>query len=316
MSGIIAVDIGGTQIRAAVYPQQGITPTRVRRIATVSGEGSVFDRMAALIESVRLEETVEAVSVATAGQMDLQTGVIVNSPNIPGWDHFPLRSRLEEKFAVPVFIGNDANLAALGEWKYGAGQGHNDLLYLTISTGIGGGVISRGCLLEGAHGMAAELGHVIVLPDGPLCSCGVRGHLEAIASGPSIARCVSEEIASGRASRLAKVTDFSARDVAEAARLGDELANEAFQRAGKYLGQAVADFLHIFNPSIVIFGGGVSLSGALLLDPVRASMQRLVMTPDYLDGLQIVLAQLGDDAGLLGALAQARLKLSELSPTG
>jgi glucokinase len=316
MSGIIAVDIGGTQIRAAIYPQQGITPTRIRRIATGSGEGSVFDRMAALIESVRLADAVEAISVAAAGPLDPETGTVVDASNIPGWKDFPLRDKLAERFNVPVFVGNDANLAAVGEWKYGAGQGHNDLLYLTISTGIGGGVISRGCLLEGAHGMAAELGHVTVLPDGPLCSCGQRGHLEAVASGPSIARCVSAEIARGRASRLTQVTDFSARDVAEAARLGDELANEAFQRAGKYLGQAVADFLHIFNPSIVIFGGGVSRSGALLLDPVRASMQRLVMTPAYLDGLQVVLAQLGDDAGLLGALAQARIKLSELSPTG
>ncbi|KAF0107467.1 MAG: glucokinase [Anaerolineaceae bacterium] len=316
MSGIIAVDIGGTQIRAAVYPQQGITSTRVRRIATVSGEGSVFDRMAALIESVRLDETAEAVSVATAGPLDPETGIVIEAANIPGWKDFPLRDRLAERFGVPVFVGNDANLAALGEWKYGAGQGHNDLLYLTISTGIGGGVISHGRLLEGAHGMAAELGHVVVLPDGPLCSCGQRGHLEAIASGTAIARYVSEEIAGGRPSRLAGAANISAREAAGAAAQGDELAREAFQRAGKYLGQAVAGFLHIFNPSIVIFGGGVSLSGALLLDPVRASVQRLVMTPAYLDGLQIVLARLGDDAGLLGALAQARIKLSELSPTG
>jgi glucokinase len=310
MSAIIAVDIGGTQIRTAIYTHNDVKPTEHRRNSTQSGEGTVFDRMTTLIASVWQNGQVEAISVAAAGPVDPQTGLIIKASNIPGWENFPLRGRLLERFHVPVFVGNDANLAALGEWKYGAGQGHDDLLYLTISTGIGGGVISHGRLLEGAHGMAAELGHIVVLPDGPLCACGVRGHLEAIAAGPGIARYVSEQIARGRPSRLATGTDFSARDVAEAARLGDELACEAFQRAGEFIGQAVADFLHIFNPSIVIFGGGVSRSGSLLLDPVRDSMQRHVMAKAYLDDLQITTAQLGDDVGLLGALAQARIQLS------
>jgi glucokinase len=316
MGTIISVDIGGTQIRAAVYPHDDIKPIMVRRVPTASGEEAVFDRMTALIESVMQGQQADAISVATAGPLDPRTGLLIKTPNIPGWSNFPLGKKLKDKFHVPVFIGNDANLAALGEWKYGAGQGHHDVLYLTISTGIGGGVISNDQMLVGARGMAAELGHVMALPDGPMCSCGIRGHLEAIASGTAIARFFSDEIAKGRVSLLATNAKISARDVANAANQGDELALEAFHRAGRYLGQALADFLHVFNPSIVIFGGGVSQSGPLLFDTVTEYLNQHVMDKAYLEGLQFATAQLGDDAGLIGALALAHVQLSELSPSG
>jgi glucokinase len=165
-------------------------------------------------------------------------------------------------------------------------------------------------LIEGWHGMAAELGHVTVLPGGPVCSCGVPGHLEAVASGLAIAKYVSEQIADGRSSILFSALELNARVVAEAAKQGDELAKEAFVRAGGFIGQAIADFLHIFNPSIVILGGGVSQSGRLILDPIEDSMKRNIMDKSYLDSLQIVTAKLGDDAGLLGALAHAHIRLS------
>jgi glucokinase len=199
----------------------------------------------------------------------------------------------------------------LGEWKYGAGQGHHDLLYITISTGIGGGAICNDTLIEGCRGMATELGHITVLPGGPLCSCGVPGHLEAVASGPAIVKYVNSRIAAGQVSTLRPGSVLSAREVAEAAKKGDKLAREAFTRAGGFIGQAVADFLHIFNPSIVIFGGGVTQSGHLIMDPIQESMQRNIMDRSYLDGLKIVTVKLGDDAGLLGALAQARIRLSK-----
>jgi glucokinase len=215
--------------------------------------------------------------------------------------------KLAARFGVPVHIDNDANLACLGEWRYGAGQGHEHVLYLTISTGIGGGVISHGRLLQGHHGLAAELGHVCVDPDGPLCSCGFRGHVEALASGPSIARYVNEQLAGGARSRLKAGPDLTGRQVAEAAQAGDELARAAFARAGRYLGLAVSNFLHTFDPSVVIFGGGVSQVGDLLFQPFEASLRERVFHPRYLEGLVITQAALGDDAGLLGALALARL---------
>ena len=258
------------------------------------------------------EEEILSIGVAAPGPLDPFTGVVLEAPNIPGWNHLPLRQELEERFDVPVVLGNDANLAALGEWRFGAGQGHSNLIYLTVSTGIGGGVICDDHLLIGQRGLAAELGHVTVVSDGPKCGCGQRGHLEAVAAGPAISGWVKEQLANGLESSLSEFDTITTKQVAEAARAGDRLAQAAFRRAGTFIGHAVADFLHIFNPSIIIFGGGVSLSGDLLLDPVREAIPERVLSEHYLDNLTIVTAQLGDDAGLMGALALAR----ELRPAG
>jgi glucokinase len=193
----------------------------------------------------------------------------------------------------------------LGEWKYGAGRGHRHLVYLTISTGIGGGVIIDNRLLLGAHGGAAELGHITVLPDGPMCGCGLRGHLEAVAAGPAIARWVEEQLNNGVPSSLKKVKPLTAKDVGEAAKAGDSLAIYALERAGTFIGSLLGDYLHIFNPSVVIIGGGVSKTGDLLLKPMRTAMEKHVYSPFYLDDLVLTTAVLGDDVGLIGALALA-----------
>jgi glucokinase len=202
-------------------------------------------------------------------------------------------------------------MAGLAEWQYGAARGHDNLVYLTVSTGIGGGVISNGHLLQGFRGMAAELGHVTVDPNGPLCGCGHRGHIESFASGPAIARYVAEQIKAGKYSSLRSTPKPTAVQVAEAALLGDDLAICAFERAGYYLGIAVANYLAIFDPSIVIFGGGTSQAGELLFAPFRESLRENVFHPHYLDDLIITRAALGDDAGLLGALALAKLALEQ-----
>jgi glucokinase len=310
MSAIIAVDIGGTQLRAAVYPHDGTIPINIQRVPSRGMEDGLFDRLVALIDSVWPNEPVDVICAAVPGPIDPHKGIVIETPNIPAWTNYPLAELLSKKYKVPAYIANDANMAVLGERLYGAGKGHHDIVYLTISTGIGGGVICGDKLIEGFHGMATELGHITVLPDGPVCSCGVRGHLEAFAAGPAISKYVSEQIAAGRESSLGAGV-ITAQLISKAALQGDELAKQAFVRAGEFLGQAIADFLHMFNPSIVILGGGVSLSGDLLLDPVKDSVRRHVMNKSYLDGLTITTAKLGDDAGLLGTLAQARLKLAE-----
>jgi glucokinase len=310
MSAIIAIDIGGTQLRVAVYPRNSTTPIKIQRVPSRGLEDGVFDRLTALIDSVWPDEPVDILCAAVPGPLNPYTGIIIETPNIPAWKNYPLAELLSKKYNVPAYIGNDANLAVLGEWLYGAGKGHHDIVYLTISTGIGGGVICGDKLIEGFRGMATELGHITVIPDGPVCSCGVHGHLEAVASGPAIAKYVCEQIAAGRESSLG-CGPLTARQISEAAQQGDELAREAFVRAGEFIGQATADFLHMFNPSIVILGGGVSFSGALLLDPIKDSMRRHVMDKAYLDGLEFTTAKLGDDAGLLGSLAQAQIKLSK-----
>ena len=201
-------------------------------------------------------------------------------------------------------------MAALGEWQYGAGKGHHDLIYITISTGVGGGVICNDRLLQGFHGMGAELGHMIIDPDGPPCGCGYHGHVESFSSGPAIARYVNEQIDAGRQgeSSLQANPGLTAAQVADAAREGDSLAIAAFARAGHYLGIAMANYLAIFDPSILIFGGGVSQVGDLLFKPFEESLHRHTFHPHYLDGLVITKAALGDNAGLMGALAWARLK--------
>lgn len=310
---VVAVDIGGTKLRAAVYSLHQTTPLQVRKVDTHGKEAGVLERLYALVDSVWSVGNIEAISVASPGPQDPARGILFSTPNIPSWVNFPLGKLLEEKYRVPVYLENDANLAALGEWEFGAGRGFHDILYLTISTGIGGGVISNDRLISGHRGLATELGHITVLPDGPICSCGRRGHLEAIASGTAIARRVSEMIAAGQASTLAGQSDtLTARRVAEAALQGDQLSREAFSYAGRFLGQAVSDFLHMFNPAIVIFGGGVSQAGPLLFDPMKQSLSEHIMNASYLEDLKIAAAELGDDAGLLGALARAQWQLSQV----
>jgi glucokinase len=263
------------------------------------------------IQAVWQPGLVDAIGIASPGPLDPYTGTILDTPNIKEWMNFPVGPRLCESFGVPVFLDNDANMGGLAEWQYGAGRGHNNLVYLTISTGIGGGVISDGHLVQGFRGMAAELGHIIVDPNGPLCGCGQRGHIESFASGPAIARFVAEQLKSGRTSSLPATPRPTAVQVAEAALQGDSLAIEAFERAGYYLGVAVANYLAIFDPSILIFGGGASQAGDLLFLPFRESLQKHVFHLHYLDDLIITKAALGDDAGLLGALALARLALEQ-----
>jgi len=312
MGYFISVDLGGTQIRAALFRRDSLSPVRVERTPTRADVPGVYERLEALIASVwPAEGSVRAIGVASPGPLNPHSGVIIATPNIKEWRDFPLTEKLARRFAVPVFLDNDANMACLGEWKFGAGQGHENVLYLTISTGIGGGVIAEGKLLQGFHGLAAELGHTTVLPDGPLCGCGKRGHVEAIASGTGIAAYVRGKIAAGSASSLESKKNFNARDVAGAAQQGDALALEAFEKAGFYLGLAVANFLAAFDPSIVIFGGGVSRSGNLLFEPFERSLRQHCFSPAYLENLQIANAALGDEAGLLGALALAMLSVPD-----
>jgi glucokinase len=306
METYLAADIGGTQLRAALFPKDGIHPIYQKRIPT-QGDGPVLERLFALIAEVMPQDyKTKSIAAAFPGPIDPFAGILLEAPNIPGWDLLPLRKLLVDRFDVPVAVGNDANMAALGEWHYGAGQGHHNLVYLTISTGIGGGVILDDRLLLGQRGLAAELGHVTVLPDGPLCSCGQRGHLEAVGSGTGIANYFNEERSHGRNSILPTHSPVTSRDIARAAEQGDSLAIEALNRAGYYIGLGIANYLMTFNPSIVILGGGVTKAGPLFFEPLKTSMRTHAMRPEYVNELVLTTAALGDNSGLLGTLALAR----------
>jgi glucokinase len=306
MDTYISADVGGTQLRVAVYPLDGDKPIQQRRIPT-RGKGTPIERLLVLISSVWPDEgRVRAIAAAFPGPIDPFSGILISAPNIPGWENLPIRQILAEHFKVPVVVGNDANLAALAEWRFGAGKGHHNLIYMTISTGIGGGIIVDDRLLLGQRGLAGEMGHVTVSPDGPVCGCGHCGHLESFSSGTGLARYFNEQVALGRETTIPMDPTPTSKEISKAAEMGDLLARETMARAGFYLGIGLANYLHIFNPSLVILGGGVSCSGPAFYDPLRASLKQHLLRPEFADSLVLTTAALGDDVVLLGALALAQ----------
>lgn len=317
----LTVDLGGTRIRAARCRADGTIEARTERMTkAATGANAVIGRIEQALRKVWPEtvangeatngqvDTVKAISVVAPGPVDPWTGVIFTAPNLPGFLDIPLRDRLAAIFQVPVYIGNDANLAGLAEWRFGAARGHQHVIYLTISTGIGGGVIINDKLLLGSRGLGAELGHVTADVNSEACLCGNVGCIEWLASGTGIVRQAVRRIRAGEASAITDLVQgqldlVNVEVVEQAAAAGDALASTVFERTFHALGLNLASLLHIFNPSIVVIGGGVSNMGDRLFKPLQASVDQHVMNPRYL--CPIVPAQLRGDVGLLGALALA-----------
>jgi len=224
---------------------------------------------------------------------------------MPGWDDVPIKQLFEARFGIFTIVGNDANVAALGEHRFGAGRGLGDMVYLTVSTGIGGGVIVDGRLLLGADGFAAELGHMTIEMEGHRCGCGNSGCLEALASGTAIARHARSSVLAGERTVLAELPteELTAANVTQAAYAGDDVSSRILREAGEALGVGVASLAHIFNPRRIVIGGGVGLnSGPILWDAMMRTLQARAMKP-VVRRLEVVPAELGDDAGLVGAAA-------------
>jgi glucokinase len=314
MKTYVAVDLGGTNIRAQRFTAEAASLGRTS-LTTNAQEGprQVMDRLLEAIQSVLPADRGElaAIAIGAPGPLDPRAGMVIRAANLPGWENVPLRDVIKARFGVPVYLGNDANLAALAEWKFGAARGHQDVIYLTVSTGVGGGVISGGHLITGVRGMGGELGHTIaVFPSGVACGCGQYGCLETVTSGPALARRAVERIREGVRTRIPALAPgglatVTGEIVGQAALEGDRLAQEIVAEAGTHLGRGIAGFMHIFNPSIVVLGGGVSRIGDLLFDAVRASVQKHTQAEAYWKNCSIVPAALGDEVGLLGALALA-----------
>lgn len=312
----IGVDVGGTSLRTARFLGQQPVPDAKAKIATQPGGAGaqMLDRLEQAIRDVAPPGLagVAGIGIGIPGPVDPHTGVVITLTNIPGWKDLALQEIMQARLGRPVFLGNDANLAALGEWKFGAGRGCRDVLYLTISTGIGGGIIVDDRLLLGARGLGAEVGHVLVQRDGRQCGCGQRGCLEALAAGPAITRLAVERLTAGQGadSRLwalagGDLSRLTTALIGQAALGGDPFAQALFAEAGAHIGTALASLMHVFNPAVVILGGGVSFVGELLFEPVRAAVRAHVMNDLYWRDCPIVPAALGDDAGLIGAGALA-----------
>jgi glucokinase len=310
MNTFIGVDIGGTNIRVSLFSETGDKPLTTKKIRTRNpkdGSDLPSKRLISCIKDIWPEkDRVLGICAAAPGSVSTKEGVVLLAPNIPGWVNIPLRNILEQQFSVKTIINNDARLAAYGEWKKGAGIGHSNLIYFTISTGIGGGIIVDGKLLQGDSGIATEVGHILIDPNGPKCGCGHFGHLESFSSGTAIENFVRGKIADNKTSNIFNKLTPTAPEIAIAAQSGNALALEAFNRAGAYLGIGVANYLHIFNPSCIIFGGGVVQSGKLLFDPFYSSLNKHILNNQYLKNLTITTAKLGDKAGLIGCVEYLR----------
>jgi glucokinase len=320
MRYVIGVDFGGTHIRAALVDEEGqIVEQLKRKTLAELGTKAVMDRIADAIKEVAAHvpqgDEVVGVGAIAPGPSDPFTGVVFQAPNLPGWENVHLAEELHKRVELPVWIGNDANLAALAEHRYGAGRGLSDIVYVTVSTGIGGGIIVNHQMLLGPDGMAAEVGHMQIVPDGPLCNCGNRGCVEALASGPNIAREARARLERGIESSLSKLDHFpSTENVVQAAREGDELACDVIRRAGEHIGMMVANLVHLFNTQRFIFGGGVTNAGDLLLDPIRDTAYERTMK-SYHGTFDVVPAACGDNVGILGAAALAFSMVDLRRPT-
>lgn len=307
---VLAVDIGGTKLAAGVVDADGKMLER-GEVPTLAHEGlePVLERIVGLgrdllARAAAQKEPVQRIGIGCAGPVDLKAGKVFNPPNLPGWSEVSLVRHIESALGLPAVLENDANAAALGEFRYGAGRGARSLVYFTVSTGIGGGIILDGKVWHGLKDAAGEVGHMTVCPDGPVCGCGNRGCLEAMASGPSIARRAREAVAAGRPTRLREVPMVTSADVVRLAQEGDAVAREVWDAAVKYLGIGVAAVITILAPERVVLGGGVTRAGDFLFEPLRAEVRRRVkLVP--VESVLILPAALGPDVGILGAAAVA-----------
>jgi len=305
---LAAIDIGGTKIALGLGDLDGQILS-LSRLPTQIELGPHRIMQAALdqLEQMALEQDAQitAIGVCCGGPLDRNRGLILSPPNLPNWDEFPIIKVVNERFAVPALLDNDANVAALGELHYGAGRDLHDFMYMTISTGIGGGLIVRGEVVHGVADAAGEVGHITVQPDGPSCGCGSRGCLEVLCSGTAIARRARERLLNGNVHSALSGKTITAKLVAEAARDRDALAREVWDETVYYLAIGVGAVISILAPEAVILGGGVSLAGDQLLEPLREQVKsRSKLLPA--DKINILQAALAGDSGVYGSLVLAR----------
>ena len=318
MKNFIGVDLGGTNLRAAIVDTESGKFTSLKKIPALAHEGhdAVMARMASLIHDVIKvsgsdKSEIGGVGIGVPGVLDLENGLVLFLPNLPGtWPNVPLQNTIETSVELPTQILNDARSMTLAEWKFGAGRGVDTIACFAIGTGIGGGLVINNQLHLGIGGTGGELGHQIIDMNGPPCGCGGRGCLEAFASGPASAAMGVKAVMQGLTTNIGELVDFDLNAItpeliARAARAGDEIANDIYQTAGFYIGVAVSTILASVGPRKVIIGGGVAQAGELLLEPIRRTvLERVHVMP--VEQVDIAPAALGINAGMIGAALWAQ----------
>lgn len=308
---LLALDYGGTKLSAAIAGLGERTWRALERVPSPVDNDAHYDQttMMAMAQRLLAGRTPAAIGVSFGGPVDARRGRVILSHHVPGWEDTPLREQLQAAFGAPASVDNDANVAALGEYRFGAGRGCASVLYITVSTGVGGGWVLDGKIYSGADGMAGEIGHTVVDPNGPICICGRRGCVEVMACGRAIAREARERLMAephaGQILRTLVGGDLDAvtgERVARAANQGDELAQAVMDDAARAFGRGIGTAITLMNPERVVVGGGVSKSGERWLSIVRAAARENSLPQMLVD---IVIAVLGDDAPLWGAIALA-----------
>jgi glucokinase len=309
----IGIDIGGTKIAAGVIDTNGrIVASFYSRAHTGHPPALVMDGLEEAVQSVLKEsglsrDDIEGVGIGCAGHINTRTGIVFTSSNLPDWEGYPLRDSARKRLDFPIVIDNDSHCAALGEHRFGAGRGSKYMCYLTLSTGYGMGVIIDGKVYRGAFGSTGEIGHTIIVPDGELCTCGKHGCVMAYACGLALSRLACERVRAGESSILRDTCGdspeyISGEIIAKAANNGDHLALDLIKNAARYFGISLANVLELFNPEVVVIGGGLAKMGPTLLDPCLETMRQNTH-PELYNATRFELSQLWDKAGLLGAAA-------------
>jgi len=306
----LGIDIGGTSIKAGIVSREGRILAKSRiPTAREAGVAGVLEGIKKLVEDLRERagpggESPAVAGVGVPGSVEAEQGLVRLAPNL-GWQNVALREQLQELLKLPVTVDNDAHMAALGEMWQGAGREYGDLLMITLGTGIGSALILGGAVHRGAFGYGAEMGHVKVLPDGPPCRCGGRGCLETLASATAMVRMAERELAAGCPSLLSGRRPLEARDIVEGAARGDEVSRKVLNTAARYLGTALANAALVAGPAVIIIGGGVAQAGDIVLEPVRRAFAE-ALGAWQVKAVPVVAAQLGNDAGFIGAAYAAQ----------
>lgn len=311
----ISIDLGGTQVRVALLEGPRIIRRASAETAVTGGPPAILSQFETLIDQVcdgTDPKSTAGIAISSAGPLDSEAGIILGIPTIPGWEIFPIRSVLSDRFDLPVLLENDGIAAAFGEWRHGAGRGLQNMSYLTVSTGIGGGIVVDGRLMRGIKGLAGHVGHMRLSQAGPQCACGASGCFEALASGTALGirgRAASRALPSGFLGLAAQTDVVSARQVFEGARAGDQQCLSLVAQEARYLGQGITSMIHLFSPERVVMGGGVAQAFGLMETGIHEVI-RADALPPFKD-VRVVQAELSDNSGLIGAAA---MMLERLSP--